>query len=91
MRGALADILVKPAGRIVTVILGVVALVVVLPALHVLPHLPDPFTQTITQRTGSVVLRSITRMSRYEAASGSFEVLDDLCEGSPAVMRRGRP
>lgn len=77
MRTVLADILLKPVGRIVTVVLGAIMLVILLPALHVLPHFGNPFTQT-TQRSSSVVLKSITRLSRYEAASGSFQVLVDV-------------
>jgi hypothetical protein len=85
MRGILADILLKPAGRIVTIVLGVIALVIVLPALHVLPHFSNPFTQTTTQRSSSVVLKSITRMSRYQAASASFQVLVDVKKNSSAL------
>jgi hypothetical protein len=88
MRGALADIFFKPAGRIVTIVLGVMALVIVLPMLHVLPRFSNPFTQTTTQRSSSVVLKSITRMSRYQAASGSFQVLVDVKKNSglPAFL-----
>jgi hypothetical protein len=78
MRGLVANILIKPAGRIVTLVLAVVILIILLPLLHVLPRLGSLFTQSSVQRSSSVVLQSITRMSRYEAASGSFQVLVDI-------------
>ena len=53
-------------------------LVVVLSAVHLLPQLRNPFEQTTTVRSQPVILKSITNLSRYEAASGSFEVVVDL-------------
>jgi Protein of unknown function (DUF4230) len=69
------------AGRLVTAIIALVAvlaLVVVLSAVHLLPQLRNPFTQTTTDRGGPALLKSITSLSRYEAASGSFQVVVDL-------------
>ena len=69
------------AGRLVTALIAVVAvlaLVVVLSAVHLLPQLRNPFTQTTTDRGGPALLKSITSLSRYEAASGSFQVVVDL-------------
>ena len=69
------------AGRLVTMLIAVAAvlvLVVVLSAVHLLPQLRNPFTQTTTDRSGPVLLKSITALSRYEAASGSFQVVVDL-------------
>jgi hypothetical protein len=37
-----------------------------------------PFAETTTVRSQPVILKSITNLSRYEAASGSFEVVVDL-------------
>lgn len=85
MRTLLAEIFLKPAGRIMTIALAVLALVIVLPALHLLPHFSNPFTQTTTQRSSSVVLKSITRMSRYQAASASFQVLVDIKKNSSGL------
>jgi hypothetical protein len=69
------------AGRLVTALMAVVAVlavVVVLSAVHLLPHLRNPFTQTTTDRGGPALLKSITSLSRYEAANGSFQVVVDL-------------
>jgi len=69
------------ASRLVTALIAVVAilaLVVVLSAVHLLPQLRNPFTQTTTDRGGPALLKSITSLSRYEAASGSFQVVVDL-------------
>ena len=53
-------------------------LIVVLSAVHLLPQLRNPFAETTTVRSEPVILKSITDLSRYEAASGSFEVVVDL-------------
>jgi len=60
------------------VVVAVAVLLLVLSVVHVLPRLRNPFTETTTDRTGPVVLKSITELSRYEAASGSFQVVVDL-------------
>jgi hypothetical protein len=82
MKTVLADLILKPAGRVVAIVAAVVALLIVLPLLHLVPHLPNPFAQATVGRSSSVVLRSITPLSRYEAASGSFQVLVDIKKGS---------
>ena len=66
------------AGGIVTSIIAVVVLIVVLSAVHLLPQLRNPFAETTTVRSQPVILKSITNLSRYEAASGTFEVVVDL-------------
>jgi hypothetical protein len=65
-------------GAVVTVIVGLVVLALVLSAVHLLPQLRNPFAETTTDRSQPVVLKSISQLSRYEAASGSFEVVVDL-------------
>ena len=65
-------------GAVVTVIAGLVVLALVLSAVHLLPQLRNPFGETTTDRSQPVVLKSISQLSRYEAASGSFEVVVDL-------------
>jgi len=55
-------------------------LIAVLSAVHLLPQLRNPFGQTTTVRSESVILKSITELSRYDAASGSFEVVVDLTQ-----------
>jgi hypothetical protein len=63
---------------IVGAVAAVLVLIVVLSAVHLLPQLRNPFAQTTTVRSQPVILKSITELSRYEAASGSFEVVVDL-------------
>ena len=68
-------------GSLAGVVVAVAAagiLIVVLAAVHLLPQLRNPFATTTTVRSGPVILKSITNLSRYEAASGSFEVVVDL-------------
>ncbi len=65
-------------GGLVAAIIAVIVLVVVLSAVHLLPQLRNPFAQTTTVRSQPVILKSITELSRYEAASGSFEIVVDL-------------
>jgi Protein of unknown function (DUF4230) len=69
------------AGRItglVAVVAAVIVLALVLSAVHLLPQLRNPFHETTTDRSQPVLLKSITALSRYEAASGSFQVVVDL-------------
>jgi Protein of unknown function (DUF4230) len=56
----------------------VVVLMLVLAAVHLLPQLRNPFTTTTTVSSGPALLKSITSLSRYEAASGTFQVVVDL-------------
>jgi Protein of unknown function (DUF4230) len=57
---------------------AVLAGVLILSAVHLLPQLRNPFAETTTDRSQPVLLKSITALSRYEAASGSFQVVVDL-------------
>ena len=72
-------------GGIVAAIIAVLVLVVVLSAVHLLPQLRNPFAQTTTVRSEPVILKSITSLSRYEAASGSFEVVVDLTKRTSLI------
>jgi len=68
-------------GRLLAVavaVVAVIAAVLVASAVHLLPQLRNPFATTTTDRSGPVLLKSITALSRYEAASGSFQVVVDL-------------
>jgi hypothetical protein len=58
------------------VLLAVAALVA--SALHLLPQLRNPFAEQTEERSGPVLLQSIVELSRYEAASGSFQVIVDI-------------
>jgi hypothetical protein len=59
-------------------IIAIVVLVIVLSAVHLLPQLRNPFGETTVVRSQPVLLKSITALSRYEAASGSFQVVVSL-------------
>jgi Protein of unknown function (DUF4230) len=82
MRTWLAALILKPVGRVATIVLAVAALIVLIPALHLLPNFANPFASSTTARSSSVVLKSVTRLSRYEAASGTFQVLVDVKKGN---------
>lgn len=69
------------AGRLAwlgAAVAAIVVLALVFSAVHLLPQLRNPFAETTTDRSQPVLLQSITQLSRYEAASGSFEVIVDL-------------
>ncbi len=69
------------AGRLAALAVAVgavIVLVLVLSAVRLLPQLRNPFGETTTERSGPVLLKSITQLSRYEAASGSLQVVVDL-------------
>ena len=62
------------------VVAAVAVLIVVLAAVNLLPRLRNPFGETTSVRSGPVLLESITALSRYQAASGSFQVVVDLTQ-----------
>src|SRR6202522_4029075 len=71
------------AGKLIglaAAIVAVIAALLVLSAVHLLPQLRNPFGETTTVRSEPVILKSITALSRYEAASGSFEIVVDLTQ-----------
>jgi hypothetical protein len=73
------------AGRLAiaaAVLVAVAVLVVALSAVHLLPRLRNPFAEQTTVTSQPVLLKSITALSRYEAASGSFQVVVDLSQHS---------
>ena len=72
-------------GGIVAAIVAVLVLILVLSAVHLLPQLRNPFAETTTVRSQPVILKSITNLSRYEAASGSFQVVVDLTKRSSII------
>lgn len=68
-------------GRLAGLLAAVAAVAILLlvaSAVRLLPQLRNPFGETTTVRNGPVLLKSITQLSRYEAASGSFQVVVDL-------------
>jgi hypothetical protein len=72
-------------GGIVAAIVAVLMLILVLSAVHLLPQLRNPFAETTTVRSQPVILKSITNLSRYEAANGSFQVVVDLTKRSSLI------
>ena len=70
---------------IAVAVAALVLVVLVLSAVHLLPQLRNPFAQTTTDRSQPALLKSITSLSRYEAASGSFEVVVDLTKRTSLI------
>jgi hypothetical protein len=73
---------VRWLGGVIGAIVAVLVLIVALSAVHLLPQLRNPFAETTTDRSQPALLKSITSLSRYEAASGSFQVVVDLTQRS---------
>jgi hypothetical protein len=68
-------------GRVVgplAVVAAIAVLLLVLSAVRLLPQLRNPFHTTTTVHSQPPLLKSITSLSRYEAASGNFQVVVDL-------------
>ena len=65
---------------VAAVIMAVAVLIIALAAVNLLPRLRNPFGETTSARSGPVLLKSITALSRYQAASGSFQVVVDLTQ-----------
>jgi hypothetical protein len=65
-------------GGIITAAAAVIVLLLVLSAIHLLPQLRNPFGETTTVSPQPAILKSITQLSRYEAANGEFQVVVDL-------------
>jgi hypothetical protein len=71
----------RTIGRAVAIVAAVVAVAVLLivgSALRLLPQIRNPFTTTTTVTSQPPLLKSITALSRYEAASGTFQVVVEL-------------
>src|SRR5258708_15549254 len=51
---------------------AVIGIVLVLSAVHLLPQFRNPLAVTTVDRSSPALLKSISALSRYEAASGSF-------------------
>ena len=69
----------RPGLRSIAFVVVLLALAyAVLQAVNLLPHWLDPFSEQTKDRSGPAVLRSIQNISRYEAATGDFQVIVDL-------------
>jgi len=69
---------IGPLAALVAAMAVIVAGVAVITVVHLLPRLRNPFAESTTVRSQPVVLKSISSLSRYQAASGSFQVIVDL-------------
>jgi hypothetical protein len=58
------------------------ACLIALSAVHLLPQLRNPFGEQTTVTSQPVLLKSMTALSRYEAASGTFQVVVELSQHS---------
>ena len=67
-------------GWVIAAVVAVAVAALVASAVHLLPQLRNPFAETTTDRSQPVLLKSITSLSRYEAASGSFQVVVNLAQ-----------
>ncbi|ROO89834.1 uncharacterized protein DUF4230 [Actinocorallia herbida] len=71
----------RTSGRILktgAVVVVLAVLYAVAQGLSLLPSWTDPFGLTTKDRSGPAVLKSIQDLSRYEAATGQFQVVVDL-------------
>lgn len=66
----------------IVVVVGL-AVALVGSAVHLFPQLRNPFAESTQEQSGPVLLTSIQQLSRYEAASGTFQVVVDISSGTP--------
>jgi len=67
---------------IAAAVAALAALMLILSAVHLLPQLRNPFAETTTVSNQPAILKSISQLSRYEAANGEFQVVVDLTKRS---------
>ncbi|HUZ52766.1 MAG TPA: DUF4230 domain-containing protein [Streptosporangiaceae bacterium] len=72
----------RVTGLVAVIAAAVVALVLALSTVHLLPQFRNPFAETTVDRSSPALLTSISSLSRYEAASGSFQVIVNLSQRS---------
>lgn len=65
-------------GRFVMGVLAVLAAVTVAQMVDLLPSLHNPFGSKTVDRSQPALLKAVTDLSRYHAASGNFQVIVDL-------------
>src|SRR5215469_13741612 len=76
-RGSLGRV-IRMGWLAVAALIAILALLLGLSAVQLLPRFHNPFAETSVDRSQPALLRSITALSRFEAASGSFQVIVDL-------------
>jgi hypothetical protein len=80
-RGSLGRV-IRMGWLAVAAVIAILALLLGLSAIQLLPRLRNPFAETSVDRSQPALLKSITALSRYEAASGSFQVIVDIAKRS---------
>ena len=70
--------MIKTVGTVAVAVVSGLAIVLILSAIHLIPQLRNPFAQTTTVSSQPAILKSITQLSRYEAANGEFQVVVDI-------------
>src|SRR5215469_12131812 len=80
-RGSLGRV-IRMGWLAVAALIAILALLLGLSAVQLLPRFHNPFAETSVDRSQPALLRSITALSRFEAASGSFQVIVDLAKRS---------
>lgn len=83
-RGSLGRV-VRMGWLAVAAVIAILALLLGLSAIQLLPRLRNPFAEATVDRSQPALLKSITALSRYEAASGSFQVIVDLARRSSFI------
>jgi hypothetical protein len=68
---------IRLIGTAIVVVL-VVGVALVGSAIHLFPQLRNPFAENTQVTSGPVLLQSVQQLSRYEAASGTFQVVVDI-------------
>ncbi len=64
------------------VVLLLIGVALVGSAIHLFPQLRNPFAESTQETSGPVLLQSVQQLSRYEAASGTFQVVVDISTNS---------
>jgi hypothetical protein len=72
-------------GWLIGALAMLVVVLLVLSAVRLLPQLRNPFAETTTESSQPAILKSITSLSRYEAASGSFSIVVDLTKRASLI------
>jgi hypothetical protein len=77
-RGPIGRRIGRLTALVAVIVVAVLAIVLALSAVHLLPRFTNPFAETTIDRSSPALLKSISALSRYEAASGSFQVVVNL-------------
>jgi hypothetical protein len=67
---------------IASVVILLIGVALVGSAIHLFPQLRNPFAENTQETSGPVLLQSVQQLSRYEAASGTFQVVVDISTNS---------